>query len=80
MIDRVETNVDGSAPCEAHIVRKSDGAGVEVHVSKDFPVAAVERDGQALEVTTPRARIERSGRNGQPTANTMVKIAPATQQ
>jgi uncharacterized membrane protein YkoI len=40
-IDRVETNVDGSAPYEAHIVRKSDGAEVEVQVSKDFTVAAV---------------------------------------
>ncbi len=29
-IDRLETNVDGSAPYEAHIVRKSDGAEVEV--------------------------------------------------
>jgi uncharacterized membrane protein YkoI len=40
-IDRVETNVDGSAPYEAHIVRKSDGAEVEVQVSKDFTVVAV---------------------------------------
>ena len=40
-IDRLETNVDGSAPYEAHIVRKSDGAEVEVQVSKDFTVAAV---------------------------------------
>jgi len=40
-VDRVETNVDGSAPYEAHIVRKSDGAEVEVQVSKDFTVAAV---------------------------------------
>jgi uncharacterized membrane protein YkoI len=40
-IDRLETNVDGSAPYEAHIVRKSDGAEVEVQVSKDFKVAAV---------------------------------------
>jgi hypothetical protein len=40
-IDRLETNVDGSAPYEAHIVRTSDGAEVEVQVSKDFTVAAV---------------------------------------
>jgi uncharacterized membrane protein YkoI len=40
-IDRLETNVDGSAPYEAHIVRKSDGAEVEVQVSADFTVAAV---------------------------------------
>src|SRR3954447_6625264 len=40
-IDRVETNVDGSAPYEAHIVRKSDGAEVEVQVSNDFTVVAV---------------------------------------
>ena len=40
-IDRLETNVDGSAPYEAHIVRKSDGAEVEVQVSKDFTVTAV---------------------------------------
>jgi uncharacterized membrane protein YkoI len=40
-IERLETNVDGSAPYEAHIVRKSDGAEVEVQVSADFTVAAV---------------------------------------
>jgi uncharacterized membrane protein YkoI len=40
-IDRLETNVDGSAPYEAHIVRKSDGAKVEVQVSEDFTVTAV---------------------------------------
>jgi hypothetical protein len=39
-VARVETNVDGSAPYEAHI-RKSDGTEVEVQVSKDFTVAAV---------------------------------------
>jgi uncharacterized membrane protein YkoI len=39
-VERVETNVDGSAPYEAHI-RKSDGTEVEVQVSKDFTVAAV---------------------------------------
>src|SRR4051812_7019872 len=44
-IDRVETNVDGSAPYEAHIVRKSDGAEVEVQVSSDFTVAAVNATG-----------------------------------
>jgi uncharacterized membrane protein YkoI len=40
-IDRLETNVDGSAPYEAHVIRKSDGAEVEVQVSRDFTVAAV---------------------------------------
>jgi hypothetical protein len=40
-VERLETNVDGSAPYEAHIVRKSDGAEVEVQVSADFTVAAV---------------------------------------
>src|SRR3954462_7190928 len=40
-VERVETNVDGSAPYEAHIVRKSDGTEVEVQVSSDFTVAAV---------------------------------------
>ena len=39
-VERVETNVDGSAPYEAHIT-KSDGTEVEVQVSKDFTVAAV---------------------------------------
>jgi hypothetical protein len=39
-VERVETNVDSSAPYEAHI-RKSDGTEVEVQVSKDFTVAAV---------------------------------------
>ncbi|MDX6699495.1 MAG: hypothetical protein QOE65_2892 [Solirubrobacteraceae bacterium] len=39
-VERVETNVDGSAPYEAHI-RKSDGSEVEVQVSKDFTVSAV---------------------------------------
>jgi hypothetical protein len=43
-IDRLETNVDGSAPYEAHIV-KSDGTEVEVQVSKDFTVAAVNQMG-----------------------------------
>jgi len=39
-VERVETNVDSSAPYEAHI-RKSDGTEVEVQVNKDFAVAAV---------------------------------------
>src|SRR5215218_2562255 len=39
-VERVETNVDGSAPYEAHI-RKADGTEVEVQVSKDYSVAAV---------------------------------------
>jgi uncharacterized membrane protein YkoI len=39
-VERVETNVDSSAPYEAHI-RKSDGTEVEVQVNKDFTVAAV---------------------------------------
>jgi hypothetical protein len=39
-VERVETNVDSSAPYEAHI-RKADGTEVEVQVSRDFSVAAV---------------------------------------
>src|SRR4051812_28235156 len=39
-VDRVETNVDGSAPYEAHIT-KSDGTQVEVQVTSDYTVAAV---------------------------------------
>jgi uncharacterized membrane protein YkoI len=39
-VERVETNVDSSAPYEAHI-RKSDGTEVEVQVNRDFTVAAV---------------------------------------
>lgn len=39
-VERVETNVDSSAPYEAHI-KKADGTGVEVQVSSDFTVAAV---------------------------------------
>jgi uncharacterized membrane protein YkoI len=39
-VERVETNVDGSAPYEAHI-QKSDGTEVEVQVNSDFSVAAV---------------------------------------
>jgi hypothetical protein len=43
-VERVETNVDSSAPYEAHI-RKSDGTEVEVQVSKDFTVFAVNEMG-----------------------------------
>ena len=39
-VERVETNVDSSAPYEAHI-RKADGTEVEVQVSGDYTVAAV---------------------------------------
>jgi hypothetical protein len=39
-VERVETNVDSSAPYEAHI-RKADGSEVEVQVSRDFTVTAV---------------------------------------
>jgi hypothetical protein len=39
-VERVETNVDSSAPYEAHI-RKSDGTEVEVQVNKDYSVSAV---------------------------------------
>jgi Zn-dependent alcohol dehydrogenase len=39
-VERVETNVDGSAPYEAHIT-KSDGTSVEVQVNNDYSVAAV---------------------------------------
>jgi uncharacterized membrane protein YkoI len=39
-VERVETNVDSSAPYEAHI-RKSDGTEVEVQVNQDYSVAAV---------------------------------------
>jgi uncharacterized membrane protein YkoI len=44
-VERVETNVDSSAPYEAHIV-KSDGTEVEVQVNGDFAVAAVNAMGQ----------------------------------
>ena len=43
-VERVETNVDSSAPYEAHI-RKADGTEVEVQVSKDYSVAAVKTIG-----------------------------------
>jgi uncharacterized membrane protein YkoI len=39
-VERVETNVDSSAPYEAHITR-SDGTQVEVQVNSDYAVAAV---------------------------------------
>jgi hypothetical protein len=39
-VERVETNVDSSAPYEAHIV-KSDGTEVEVQVASDYTVYAV---------------------------------------
>lgn len=39
-VERVETNVDSSAPYEAHI-KKSDGTEVEVQVNSDYTVAAV---------------------------------------
>jgi hypothetical protein len=39
-VERVETNVDSSAPYEAHI-KKSDGTEVEVQVNDDYTVAAV---------------------------------------
>jgi uncharacterized membrane protein YkoI len=44
-VERVETNVDSSAPYEAHI-RKPDGTEVEVQVSKDYSVAAVNTMGR----------------------------------
>src|SRR3954468_20145421 len=43
-VERVETNVDGNAPYEAHIT-KSDGTEVEVQVNKDYSVAAVNEMG-----------------------------------
>ena len=43
-VERVETNVDSSAPYEAHI-RKADGSEVEVQVNGDFTVAAVNEMG-----------------------------------
>jgi uncharacterized membrane protein YkoI len=43
-VERVETNVDSSAPYEAHI-RKADGTEVEVQVSRDFAVSAVNQMG-----------------------------------
>jgi uncharacterized membrane protein YkoI len=43
-VERVETNVDSSAPYEAHI-RKSDGTEVEVTLNSDYSVAAVNEMG-----------------------------------
>jgi hypothetical protein len=43
-VERVETNVDGDAPYEAHIT-KSDGTEVEVQVNKDYSIAAVNEMG-----------------------------------
>jgi hypothetical protein len=43
-VERVETNVDSSAPYEAHIT-KSDGSQVIVEVDKDYTVASVESMG-----------------------------------
>jgi uncharacterized membrane protein YkoI len=43
-VERVETNVDSSAPYEAHI-RKADGTEVEVQINKDYSVAAVNEMG-----------------------------------
>src|ERR671921_713883 len=43
-VERVESNVDSSAPYEAHI-RKSDGTEVEVQVSGDYTVSAVNEMG-----------------------------------
>jgi len=45
-VERVETNVDSSAPYEAHI-RKSDGTEVEVQVGSDYTVSAVNEMGGA---------------------------------
>ena len=43
-VERVETNVDSSAPYEAHI-RRADGTEVEVQVNGDYSVAAVNEMG-----------------------------------
>jgi uncharacterized secreted protein with C-terminal beta-propeller domain len=43
-VERVETNVDDSAPYEAHIV-KSDGTQVIVEVNSDYSVASVKTMG-----------------------------------
>jgi hypothetical protein len=40
-VERVETNVDDSAPYEAHIV-KSDGTHVVVEINQDYTVHAVQ--------------------------------------
>jgi hypothetical protein len=44
-VERVETNVDSSAPYEAHI-KKADGSEVEVQVNQDYSVAAVNQMGR----------------------------------
>jgi hypothetical protein len=44
-VERVETNVDDSAPYEAHIV-KSDGTQVIVEVNSDYTVHAVQTMGR----------------------------------
>jgi uncharacterized membrane protein YkoI len=43
-VERVETNVDSSAPYEAHIT-KSDGSHVTVEVNSDYSVASVQSMG-----------------------------------
>ena len=43
-VERVETNVDDSAPYEAHIT-KSDGTHVIVEVNNDYSVASVDAMG-----------------------------------
>lgn len=43
-VERVETNVDSSAPYEAHI-RKSDGTEVEVQVDSGYKVTATNEMG-----------------------------------
>src|SRR6201982_1943979 len=45
-VERVETNVDGSAPYEAHIT-KSDGTSVEVQVNSESTPAAPHTPGGA---------------------------------
>ncbi|TMM02653.1 MAG: PepSY domain-containing protein [Actinobacteria bacterium] len=44
-VERVETDVDHGSPYEAHI-RRSDGTELEVLVSKDFQVTAVNTMGR----------------------------------
>jgi hypothetical protein len=43
-VERVETNVDDSAPYEAHI-RKADGTEVVAEVNSDYTVSAVKAMG-----------------------------------
>jgi uncharacterized membrane protein YkoI len=47
-VERVETNVDSSAPYEAHII-KSDGTEVEVQVNSDYTVARSTRCGPPVD-------------------------------